>query len=119
MREIKFRIWNGNVKKMLIENFWDDKADVLNPFTDYEKDYLFPEQYIGQKDKNGKEIYEGDIVRNKWGEIGKIVFGGGAFVSVYIPPYNWDPMQPVDGIMSEQEILGNIWENPELLEQAK
>jgi len=74
-------------------------------------------QWTGIIDIDGNEIYEGDIVKNEYGEMGIIIFQNGAFVSEYIEPYNWDKMQVYDGILNNQLIIGNIYENPELLKR--
>ena len=64
------------------------------------------------KDKNGKEIYRGDIVVFPDGNIGYVVFRDGAFVIT-------------EGIHTERiddyefEVIGNIYENPELLESDR
>ena len=75
-------------------------------------------QYTGLKDKNGKRIFEWDIVRCGTGRICKVIFfispGVSGFDLVPIggfdapPPHNWS-------LFADTEVIGNIHDNPELL----
>jgi len=106
MREIKFRAWNK------IE-------ETLKPIQDYliffdngqmlpTQDYYIIEQYTGLKDKNGKEIYEGDIIvyANLEPSL-KIEFKNGGFGYRYLGNfYNLTAFK-----CSFTEIIGNIHES--------
>lgn len=118
-RKIKFRIWNDYDKKMI---HWNEllENNLANIFTipSYDKWLM---QYTGLHDKNGKEIYEGDIVycQTKFGKAKAIIkFIDGKFVAY------WDSIltHPQNGhciacyeINKRFEVIGNIYDNPELL----
>jgi uncharacterized phage protein (TIGR01671 family) len=81
----------------------------------YKRDNVIPEtigQYTGLTDKNGKEIYEGDII--------KTFTNGSPFIGeVYYEDAQWFGAQDYLGYAIEfgkAEIIGNQYENPELLE---
>ena len=126
MREIKFRAWDKTVKKMheiksLQWVIFDDKEIVTAYFKDDPKiEYMDFDtgngmllQFTGLKDRNGKEIYEGDIC--KWlDEIGQVFWSEENWCfCVGLPDTVWSWVHGRNN--SKLEIIGNIYENPELL----
>lgn len=131
-RVIKFRIWCPKHEAFA---YYDDLLDTiveLNGSTknvgywehfDLGKDLVF-QQFTGLLDKNGKEIYEGDIYKTYTEhKFYQVFFSNGAFtggVSVDVTgPIGWDYNQNEDDNVSQDtnwlEVVGNIYENPELL----
>lgn len=127
MREIKFRAWNaGNNEWMngrdisIFLNGWVRVYDG-NPFLPYED---FPKyyplihimQFTGLRDKNGREIYEGDLIKHI-----NTNFGYG---DPKQPEYHVGVLRSLDYLFGDElwinicqsgEVIGNIWENPELV----
>jgi uncharacterized phage protein (TIGR01671 family) len=75
-------------------------------------------QYTGLKDKNGKEIYEGDVLKGHYWNygkerrfIGKVVYGMHGFKLVGVKQY----LGMAQDFNSLYEIIGNSYENPELI----
>lgn len=119
MREIKFRVWNEDTKEMLEIQKHSFKTNKSMPYgwnMQYEFDGLM--QYTGLKDKHGKEIYEGDIIRYEHSAVGSIVRVVQYKYGMYGIEGNVKGTQiPFANILnSTREIIGNIYENPELLE---
>lgn len=127
MRELKFRVWS---------DFWEKYADFEAELhmdgsvdADFEDDTGIPhhentdliiELCTGLKDKNGKEIYDGDIIHEKWYDseayrgqdrIGKVEYFCDGFFCCFRGEFTALGMFPPKHI----EVIGNIHENPELL----
>lgn len=128
-RIIKFRAWDKKEKKMyysgegdswhifefcgktqwaLVNNVYEAKIR-----TDYHNGVFM--QFTGLLDKNRKEIYEGDIIKKgdttreiKWGKS----YDGGEYGGIYMG-FNFDGYDLEE--IKESEVIGNIYENPELL----
>ena len=114
MREIKFRAWNEVMEKMFT---WNDflNTNMKNTFIAPKSTAMILMQYTGLHDKNGKEIYEGDITDDGYNNIGVVKYGN-YNCSCCEGVYGWY----VDGgdIRSAEcflKVIGNIYENPELL----
>jgi uncharacterized phage protein (TIGR01671 family) len=130
MREIKFRAWNTHREIMYsAEEIGKDQltlcpnnggfVNVCGQSFANSKYYkhIIPLQYTGLKDKNGKEIYEGDVIKNVCrgrietgyeNDTAIVKFAFGKFVETY-----WN-CGLLDVVMN-CEVIGNIYENPDLL----
>ncbi|EIX0104584.1 hypothetical protein MG062_000579 [Listeria monocytogenes] len=121
MREIEFRAWDKEVKEMdynpSVIEIWQNKP-INEQFRLESEEKLVWMQYTGLKDKNGKKIFEGDIVNCKFfdrmvGDIaGVINFIDCVWAVSDFKNKRLYQLIDVDNI----EIIGNIHENPDLLE---
>ena len=113
MREIKFRAWDKENKEM-VEVELLGKRVLLVKDGEWENIENFEVmQYTGLKDKNGKEIYEGDIVNCFRHE-------GFEFVTTRLGSHGIETQlgfYPFIEVYGYAEVIGNIYENPELLEE--
>lgn len=119
MREIKFRAWDESTKTMHYP-YTDyggfggqSSGDILNRFDNVM-------QFTGIQDKNGKEIWEGDILRSVYGENGNVAgfvfYRAFEFVCMRKSKKSWHDFGCVVGEEGEiYEVIGNIYSNPELL----
>ena len=133
MRELKFRVWSEETKSFEHFDLNEGTECGLTNLQIWARNNPI-EQYTGLKDKNGKEIYEGDVVRYPYRKdyIGQIVFGfvkdsEGYYIEKH---YGWgicsDGFNMSLGDYADDnmgceliEVIGNIHENPELLNVSK
>lgn len=124
-REIKFRVWDS-VKKQWTFDFYfglDLRPDPILEGRDMD-DFIFQE-FTGLKDKNGKNIYEGDILCEKMTKelaaegndcfIGQVIYSSGAFMLedgdvLYGHVLSFSP-----DVLEDFYVIGNIFDNPELI----
>jgi len=124
MKEIKFRAWdNENEKMMKVSSLHLENKEISvkgnGTFHFFRMQDLM--QYTGVKDKNGKEIYEKDIVScNKYKNI-VVFFENGCFKVRYPKNDTTNIICTLDTFLEKYKckISGNVYENPELLEENK
>lgn len=122
----KYRAWNKATKEMHevddIVSIDFGKSEIcvktlfFGKFSYYDLDDIVFMQSTGLFDKNGKEIFEGDIVDSEGGfTTGVVEFRSdlGMFVSTLIKYNNFEQLCNAHGLV---KVIGNIYENPELLE---
>jgi uncharacterized phage protein (TIGR01671 family) len=121
VREIKFRGKRIKTGEWLYGDLMHCKEQVLiNPtLPDASVEASTIGQYTGLKDKNGKEIYEGDILSNGQHINWIIDYHIASFVVKHVGAITEDSWVLNRGMAESREVIGNIYENPELLEEAK
>ncbi|MBF9686633.1 MULTISPECIES: YopX family protein [Streptococcus] len=137
----KFRVWDSVEKKFVEHFFITDNGLICNmekPTSDskllipIEKSELILMQSTGLKDKNGVEIFEGDVVSRNSGMPSVVKFGKWIYeedfgykiknIGFHLnSSYDdeWFQAMDYEDIRKNYEVIGNIYENPELLEDKE
>ena len=120
MRKIKFRIFNKKIKSYIDIHSSAIMIDELNDLNDN----LIVEQFTGLHDKNGKEIYEGDILTVGENLTCEIIYignnsddyGDEINCAFHAKVFIHNKLIPLDGYLKKYcEVIGNTYENQELL----
>jgi len=134
--KLKFRAWDSVKKEMFKDTFAITESGqvvvVEQKFVTSSPDYIFVDHLVimqstGLKDKNGKEIFEGDVLTNGMDIVDvrnhetlgfytlvngrEVFFGHGTSIEEF--------EENIEGFTEIAEVLGNVYENPELLEAIK
>jgi uncharacterized phage protein (TIGR01671 family) len=125
MREMKFRAWSKKEKKFLTVGFSIiGEVTVFDMLKAHQLEIedlndIEVQQWTGLKDKNGRDIYEGDVVmRNDY--IGQIVFNDGSFkwVGRQVNEKLHHLAYPITTSWYEYTVVNSIFENPEMLDAS-
>ena len=148
MNRFKFRAWQENAKKGLQAWSWQEMKDTsLNDFFSNSNNRFVIMQYTGLKDKNGKDIFEGDIVKdifeNAFNELFesenyKVEFVNCCWCFIGERINDCRPIESEidlhnhfyfnelttnffddNGNLKNFEVIGNVFENPELLKEGE
>lgn len=130
MRTIKFRAWHPLAKEMWSHDEIFIENDSINPMDWHKEHKWYLMQFTGLTDKNGKEIYEGDLLKGDNFIYRVWAVQGGFAININVGKWHNDimleypfPLQPladeqtVSYVSNSCEVIGNIYENAELLKR--
>ena len=121
MRELKYRIYDKTEKCYSDKAFSIDQLGICyvqdedGYWEEIDEERYIIEQYTGLKDKNGKEVYEGDVVRDGKGEKCRVEWSES---EAHFGLYAGEQMELTDFIWmrgEDVEVIGKVHENSELL----
>jgi len=125
-RVIKFRVWKDDYFDF-INNGWIEDVGLPDIFESLQKSGYFIQQFTGLQDKDGKDIYEGDIIKYQYLDIdsfnyytatGEVIWNSG--MDCYNNLFGgWEVTfgEKTKYINKNCEVIGNIFETPELLDE--
>ncbi len=114
MRKLKFRAWD-TVNKKMITPFLILHERGLSNYSEVDSFYDLM-QYTGLKDKNGKEIYEGDILEEEPGYYFEVVWSE-EWAKFKLQHRTKAVQYPEWNRGVNMTVIGNKWDNPELLKE--
>lgn len=126
MRKIKFRGKRLSTREWVYGSLIQWKDGTMTIITENKEDhsefYVNPDtvgQYTGLKDRNGQDVYEGDLLRTPEGNIMIAEWVGSGIVTRCLTPTYDGMMNTNRHAFPVSEKIGNIHDNPELLEEEK
>lgn len=122
----KFRAWDKETQSLrcvLVIDWLNDLVDLDSGLIERQFDEVELMQSTGLKDKNGVEIFEGDILVNQYGNVGYVAYlqqEAGFVVVKKKSDYRLGHRNTGESydVSNNHEVIGNFWENSNLLEQA-
>lgn len=118
-REFKFRCWNPRYKEFSTWGFMPDghfKGIPTGSHMSIDECKTYSQMFTGLKDKNGKEIYEDDVVKDPGGNCLRVIWNQDAC------EYQLDHEDGMHSLTIEctewAEVIGNVFQNPELINKA-
>jgi len=113
MREIKFRAYNSETKKIMQ---WSDIKKFGNLTKLLSLNHVIVGQYTGLKDKNGIDVYFNDIIKHLNGGLGVIVWMDDRLGIASCSSNNYHAIDQIDySEINQSEVVGNIYEHKNLL----